>query len=90
MKPMIAPPAGSRDRSMVVRLAMPQRLVAATGQTSGDSAAETQIAFAATASVRRLLDAITASGIDLSDASSPEEIAEALTGLCRQGPELEA
>jgi hypothetical protein len=89
MKPMIVPPSGPRDRTTLVRLGMPQRLVGATGQTSADTGTESQIAFAATTSVRRLLDAITASGIDLSDASSAEEIAQALTGFCRRGPECE-
>jgi hypothetical protein len=86
MKPMIAPPGGSRGRGTIVGLGMPQRLVMATGQAEVD---EMQVAFAASSSVRRLLDAITASGVDLSGASSAEEIAEALTGLCRRGPERE-
>lgn len=85
MKPMIAPPAGSRGRSTAISLGMPQRLAGATGQAPADGDAETQVSFAATSSVRRLLDAITASGVDLSEASSAEEIAAALTGLCRQG-----
>ena len=89
MKPMIAPPGGSRNRSTLVSLGMPDRLVGATGQVSVENGSEAQVAFAASTSVRRLLDAISASGVDLSDASSAEEIAEALTGLCRRGPERE-
>jgi len=87
MKPMTAPPTGSRERTTTISLGMPERLASATGQTPADSSAPAQIAFAATTSVRRLLDAITASGVDLSDASSAKEIAEALTGLCRRGPQ---
>ena len=86
MKPMIAPPAGSRERTTALTVGIPERLVGATGQMT-PHLDEAQIAFAATTSVRRLLDAITASGVDLSDASSAEEIAEALAGLCRRGPQ---
>jgi hypothetical protein len=90
MKPMIAPLGASRSRSTMLSLRVPERLLAATGQVAGENAAaEAQIAFAASTSVRRLLDAISVSGVDLSDASSAEEIAEALTGLCRRGPERE-
>jgi hypothetical protein len=85
MKPMIDPPGGSRGRSTTFSLGVPQRLAGATGQAPAGGDDEAQISFAATASVRRLLDAITASGVDLSEASSAEEIAAALTGLCRQG-----
>jgi hypothetical protein len=85
MKPMTDPHAGSRGRSTTISLGIPQRLAGATGQAPAGGDTETQVSFAATSSVRRLLDAITASGVDLSEASSAEEIAAALTGLCRQG-----
>jgi hypothetical protein len=58
---------------------LPERLIEAVGERSGCKA-EGTVQFAATRQIRRVMDAIEESDIDLSEASSAEEIARLLAG----------